>query len=149
MPAAKPSRLKELAGNPSKRAVNKREPKPAAGPSKTPPRDLSNGAKKVWKVLVSAMPAGVFTGCDLELLRAYCEAAAMHRLATEKLKKESLMVEGSQGQPRPNPLIKVQVEQARAIATLGARLGLDPVSRQNIQADVAGGGDDAFGGLLN
>ncbi|MFC3079504.1 phage terminase small subunit P27 family [Phenylobacterium terrae] len=135
MPAGRPripTALKELAGNPGKRALNKREPKPTNTPK--PPSTISPGALAVWKRIVSTMPAGVYAATDENLLAAYCEAVAGWREATEAIKTQGRYVNGSTGQLVISPAVKDQNTQADQMNRLGARLGLDPVSRQNINA---------------
>jgi len=150
MPAGRPrtpTRLKELAGNPGKRALNKAEPKPKG--ILAAPKSLSKEAAAIWTSIVKAMPAGVYTAIDQGMLAAYCEAYAKHQLATVALKSEPIMTTGSTGQMVLSPWVKMQSDQARLMATLAARLGLDPISRASI---VVGGNDDPadeFDGLIN
>lgn len=139
----KPTALKELAGNPGKRKLNRNEPKPKGGP--VPPDILSAAALAVWQRLVASMPGGVYTDADHGLLAAYCVAVANHQEATLALKSQPQMVTGSTGQPVVNPLFKHQGEQARLIVTLGARLGLDPVARQSLSTEAVDAEEDKFG----
>lgn len=144
---SKPARLKEIEGNPGKRTLNKQEPKPSAGPAA--PTVMSPRAKTVWGRLVKAMPPGVFTSCDSNLLAAYCEAVAMHQIATAKLAKGPLEATGSMGQVKVSPWFSTQADAARLIVQLGAKLGLDPVSRQQINIDGGDKIDDEFGDLIH
>lgn len=144
---AKPTKLKELSGNPGKRALNKREPKPSAGPSA--PIGMTPRAKAVWSKLTFAMPLGVFTAVDSYVLAAYCEAVSAHQIATAKLVKGPHEITGSTGQVKISPWFAAQADAARLIVQLGAKLGLDPVSRQNINTDASGKVDDEFGDLIH
>jgi len=133
MPAgrpAKPTKIKKLEGNPGKRAINKAEPIVAGQPY--PPRTMSKAAATIWKRVIGAMPAGVWTTGDENLLAAYCEAAALHHEAADKLKTEPKVSVGSTGQAVVSPWVKIMADQARLMASLGARLGLDPLARQAI-----------------
>jgi P27 family predicted phage terminase small subunit len=150
MPAgrpSKPTRLKELAGNPGKRALNKAEPKPTG--ILAPPKTLSKDATAIWRHVVGAMPTGVFTSVDQGLLTAYCEAYATHQRATIALKTEPLMVTGSTGQMVVSPWVKLRADQARLMITLSARLGFDPISRAHLAAPNGDGPADEFAGLIN
>jgi P27 family predicted phage terminase small subunit len=145
MPAgrpAKPTAIKRLEGNPGKRALNKREPTPKG--SAVPAPEMSERALKVWKRLTGAMVAGVYTQADEALMMVYCEAVAEHHAATEMLKTEPRLVKGSTGQLVPSPWLKIRSDQARIIAQVGPRLGLDPVSRQAISAPDAAPDDGGF-----
>ena len=135
MPAgrpSKPSAIKKLEGDPGKRAINKAEPVASGLPS--PSKLMSKGAAAIWKRLTGSMPAGVWTGADENLIAAYCEAAALHHEAADRLKTEPKVVVGSTGQAVVSPWVKIMADQARLMASLGARLGLDPLARQAINA---------------
>lgn len=148
MPAIrKPTAVKKLAGNPGKRALNKSEPKPSGLP--TPPSAMSNRAKTVWKRLVVAMPPGVFAATDSYVLAAYCEAASNHQLATAKIAGGEIETLGSTGQTKLSPWFAVRSDNARLMATLGAKLGLDPVARQGLHTGKEDQGSDEFGDLIH
>lgn len=144
---AKPTALKELAGNPGKRAINKTEPKPKLGLAA--PIGMTPRAKTVWAKLSTSMPLGVFTACDSFLLCAYCEAVSVHQTATAKITKGPAETTGSTGQVKVSPWFSTQADAARLIVQLGAKLGLDPVSRQNINSEDSGKVDDEFGDLIH
>lgn len=143
----KPTKIKELAGNPGKRTLNRAEPKPSGLPS--PPTVMSKRGRTVWTRLVTAMPPGVFTATDSFVLAAYCEAAGTHQLATAKIAGGDVEIVGSTGQAKLSHWFGVQSDAARLLATLGAKLGLDPVSRQQINADNGSQGGDEFGDLIH
>jgi len=108
-------------------------------------RNLSAASLKIWKRIVESMPPGVYTSCDQDLLTAYVIAVhVMNKaLSAWKAEGEPATVTGSTGQMVTHPLIKTLGEQGRLIATLGTRLGLDPVSRQAIHSDQpSNDGDD-------
>lgn len=139
---AKPTHLKLIEGNPGKRALNEREPKPTGGARA--PTLMTPGAKKVWPKLVAAMPPGVFSAADSYILASYCEAVSQHQLATKMISETPPTIEGSTGQTKISPWFAMQREAATQIAALGAKLGLDPISRQNISTST-GQADDESG----
>ncbi len=144
---SKPSKIKELSGNPGKRKISKSEPRPFGTPQA--PAGMSKPAQAVWQRLTVAMPAGVFTGADVFLLSAYCEAVAAHQTATRMIARQTNEVKGSTGQAKPNPWFSEQRAAATQIAQLGAKLGLDPVSRQQINTDSTETDTEGFGDLIN
>ncbi|MBB4859456.1 P27 family predicted phage terminase small subunit [Novosphingobium chloroacetimidivorans] len=146
---ATPTAIKKLAGNPGKRALNKAEPQPSGVPSR--PTTMTSAARKVWTRLIGAMPADVYTACDSALLAAYCEAVAAHQTATRLISDKNFepIGTGSTGQQVIHPAYKLQADQARLIATLGQRLGLDPIARQSINSAPQGTEEDSFKGLMN
>ncbi len=142
-PQPRPTALHEALGNPSNKKLNKSEPKPKGGPVAN--RNLSAASLKIWKRIVESMPEGVYTTCDEAILTSYVIAVhVMNKaLGDWKAAGEPATIAGSTGQLVTHPLIKVLQEQGRLIATLGTRLGLDPVSRQAINTDQpSSDGDD-------
>lgn len=103
----------------------------------------------IFDRVVLAMPKGVYSSVDSYLLCAYCEAVARHQYAVGKLNRGPKEVKGSTGQIKLSPWFSEVSETARLIVTLGAKLGLDPVSRQHINTDMGGQSTDEFDGLIN
>ncbi len=147
MTAKTPTALKVATGNPGKRAINTKEPKPKG--KLTLPNTLSPLASKLWKRVVQAMPDGVFTQADEAALVAYCEAYANLLTATKEINRVGMFSTGSQGQVIVHPAVRIQADASRIISSLGARIGFDPISRANITTDEEEAGDDPFNGLIN
>ncbi len=129
---AKPAALKALAGNPGKRPI-KADTAVATGAA-VAPKSLSKPAAAIWARVIGSMPSGVYAAADESLMAAYCEAVALHRMATTEAIKLPVTV-GSTGQLTVSPWVKIQSDQARLIMSLGARLGLDPASRQSLNVE--------------
>lgn len=71
-----PTAIKELEGNPGKRPLNAKEPKPV---KKAPacPKWLEPEAKKEWRRLSKQLEQlGVLTELDMASFAAYCQAYA-------------------------------------------------------------------------
>ena len=130
-PQPKPQPIKELEGNPGKRALNKSAPEPSGAPSC--PEHLGDYGREVWMRIERSMPPGLYAQCDTELLAAYCAAADLHRKAVEQIKTEGEVAIGQSGAPYQNPWVSIQNKQAALLASLGSRLGLDPAARSSIQ----------------
>ena len=146
---AKPTAKKELAGNPGKRALNKDEPDYGQVTNIDCPAWIEGYAAEMWaRVAPSLCKHKIVQVTDLHNLELFCEAYGRHRLASEDLRNNGLVVLSAQGAPMKNPAATIQNEAARQMATFGALLGLDPSSRQNM---VGGGNkrpDNPFGALL-
>jgi P27 family predicted phage terminase small subunit len=133
MPAGrppKPTHLKLIEGNPGKRPLNAaNEVQPLGSP--TAPKIMTKRAKAIWTRLLKVMPARVWTGADSNALANYCEAQARYEEMTLALLEGAPTFETNYaGQSVVSGTVKGQNEQARLVATLGARLGLDPVARR-------------------
>lgn len=135
----KPVEQKRREGNPGKRKLpdsvlvgGRLEPK---APSKLTPR-----ARAVWKELIPQLQsAGVIDHVDRLCLEALCESAALMREARDQMAKEPLVVEGSTGQPRRNPLIDIFVQAQAEVRRWADLFGLHPSGRARLGLQVVKG----------
>jgi P27 family predicted phage terminase small subunit len=80
-PPPQPTTLRLLKGNPGKRSINTREPRP---PTATPPcpRWLSREAKRAWRETVPVLKGmRILTRIDRDALAAYCQTYARWKAA--------------------------------------------------------------------
>jgi P27 family predicted phage terminase small subunit len=136
-PQPTPTRLKVIAGNPGKRALNKSEPRPAAG--LTRPIHITGAMAKEWDRTVAAMPPGFFTEADVPVLSIYCEALTLRRKALSIIARKredggGEVVAGSAGQAAAHPMIAVASKQAEIILKAADRLGMSPAARTRLSA---------------
>lgn len=147
-PKPKPTRLRVLEGNPSKRPLNDQEPEPSG--EAVCPDYLSDDAKAAWSEIMASLPPGMITAADAPLLAAYCEAVATHKAAVESLaargvaRSRCLLVHG-----KPAPQLRIMAEAARTMATLGTRLGLSPADRSGLKGGGPGEGKSKWTGLIS
>lgn len=154
----KPTRLKELTGNPGRRPLNDREPKPtAARPSC--PSWLSKEAKAEWRRIVPELERlGLLTLVDRTALAAYCQAAAELEIATKQLNKEGRIIfvevfnkagEVSGSVQKPHPAIKLQRDAFRQVKAYLAEFGLTPSARTRVKTPEKTDESDPLMDLLN
>jgi P27 family predicted phage terminase small subunit len=130
----KPTALKVLAGNPGRRPLNTREPKPEL---KIPscPAHLSDEARKEWRRISKLIvKLGLLSVVDRAALAGYCMAWGRWVEAEEQLKKTGTVVKTPNGYPIVSPYLSIAnkaVEQMRIFLT---EFGLTPASRSRIQA---------------
>ena len=129
----KPTKLKLLTGNPGKRPLNVREPKPAAGIPPCPAW-LDVEAKARWAILAPELATlGLLTMIDGDALAAYCQAWAEFRIATEVLQKEGrVFFWKKSGYRAPHPAVAQQRSAWQAIKAFAALFGLEPSSRSRL-----------------
>ena len=93
----KPTALKELEGNPGKRALNDKEPKP---PKKAPrcPSWLEQEAKKEWRRMGKLLEQmGILTEMDMAAFAGYCQAYARWKEAEEFITQHGTMIRTPNG----------------------------------------------------
>lgn len=139
-PAPKPTRLRVLHGDHPER-VNRREPRPAAGPVERP-EFLSAEAAAKWDVLAPHMEAmGLLTGADVDLLAAYCECYARWRRLVQLAAKSPPVFRGKtdsgDGEPtfKRNPLWSQVRDAEGALRVLAREFGLSPSARAGLRTE--------------
>lgn len=143
----KPTAIKMLTGNPGKRALPKREPRPASGVP-APPEHLTADERELWDYYAPLLAASkVLTVQDREALVQFCEARAqvveIKRQQADPAYRRvlvSVVVDGA-GNEKPkvetNPLDAQRRQWTQNARLCGAELGLSPMSRARV-ATVGG-----------
>ncbi len=119
--------LKALKGNPGKRKL------PPSGVQADgdafAPEHLHSDAIACVEMVKNSMPPGLYRKVDSFILASFATAWALHKKAVEELRATGqYVVEGARGL-QPSPWVKILNEQAKLMASLGDRLGLDPKAR--------------------
>lgn len=132
----KPTRVKEIQGNPGKRKLNGDEPKPTL-PVKRP-RGLAREPRKVWdEVAPDLERVGVMTGWDTFALRLLAEHYALAIEAVTVVREEGLTVDGRDG-PKKHPAATVFKENAVAALRVMTEFGMTPSSRSRLHLPEGG-----------
>lgn len=126
-----PTHLKLLRGNPGKRAINRREPKPP-GDLREPPPDLPAPARPYWWQAVNQSPPGLLKRIDGRVVALWATAAWLHARAAAELANGALMEPDENRAPRKSPLLAVLNHQAAIMLRAGAELGFSPSSRTRL-----------------
>ena len=107
----KPTAIKRLEGNRSKRPLNEDEPELPVGCPNCPPH-LSAAAREEWERLAPPLyRIGVLTVADRAAFAAYCQAHGRWVEAEERLKALPAMVRTPNGHVQQNPWIGVANKQ--------------------------------------
>ena len=132
----KPTALKELAGNPGKRALNRREPKPANG-LPTCPRHLTGEARRESRRGAGELARmGVVTVVDRAALAAYCQAWARWVEAEGEVARLGTIVKTAGGNLIQNPYLAVANRALEQMTRLAGEFGMTPSSRSRVQAQA-------------
>lgn len=145
-PKKEPTNLKLVKGNPGKRPLNKKEPKPKISLPSAPDH-LCFSAKHEWKRVAKALyDLGLLSELDRAALAAYCNAYGRWVAAEKKLKaaaKEDpeyggLLIETSNGNLIQNPLVGIANTARKEMARLAGEFGMTPSARTGIEAAPLG-----------
>lgn len=132
-PAPKPTKLKELAGNPGKRALNKREPVPTEG-IPTRPDWLAPEAKREWTRITHELVAmGLLAKADRAALANYCLWWSILVDAVRILKRDGLTFKmENTGYIQQRPEVAIAQKAAMLCKGFLTEFGLTPASRSRI-----------------
>lgn len=138
-PAAKPTELRKLQGNPGKRALPKGEPRPGAGKMPSAPRWMNDEAKREWrKIAPRLFKAGLLTEVDGVGLAMLCEALGQYVEGKRIVEAEGAIAVSDQGNIYQHPAVGL-MKTARAEVLRWAReFGMTPAARSRISVDSAG-----------
>ena len=127
-----PTALKLLEGNPGKRKINDREPRPE---KKAPscPKWLEPEAKKEWRIL---------TEVDMAAFAGYCQAYARWKEAEEFITQHGTIVKTPSGYWQQVPQVSIAQTYLKVMNRFAEQFGLTPASRSRIVADSSGGGNE-------
>ena len=147
-PPKKPTVLKLREGNPGRRKLNAREPKPAPGMPSCP-NFLAAEAKKEWKRLAPRLERmGLLTEEDRNQLAGYCQSWADYRAAVMDIAKRGRTFLSPKGHITKNPMLTIMNEAWTRMHKASARFGFDPASRSGIAVGEKSATDD-FEEFLN
>jgi len=131
-PPPTPTRLKLLRGNPSKRPLNNKEPKPRITIPSCP-KHLNQEARKEWRRITRELAAlGLISNLDRAALAAYCDAYARWVEASENVRQFGLILKSPSGYPIQSPYLAIlnkAIEQMRAFLV---EFGMTAASRSRI-----------------
>lgn len=155
-PPPKPTRLKEIAGNPGKRPLPKGEPRPepVPGPAAGEPPDwLSGEARQIWFQIAAPMVrCGLATSVDQIALARYCTILARWLRAKALLEEKGdfFNVTAADGRllgTREAPWSQTFRRLGAQLLQLEREFGLTPAARTRIhvERDRRDGADPAAG----
>lgn len=131
----KPTAVKELEGNPGKRALNVFEPKPEKKAPKCPTW-LDVEAKKEWKRVAKQLEdLGILTEVDMAAFAGYCEAYARWKEAEEFISKHGTIVKTPSGYWQQVPQVSIAQTYLKIMIKFCEQFGLTPSSRSRIVAE--------------
>jgi P27 family predicted phage terminase small subunit len=128
-----PTHIKELMGNPGKRAINKREPVPT-GELYAAPEWMSETQREGWAYAITHSPKGLLKQLDRSILSVWVVAEDLHRGAAEKIAQYGLLTKSpNAGLPLQSPYLAILNKQAQIMLKAAAELGFSPSTRSRVQ----------------
>ena len=158
-PPKTPTHLRLVKGNPSKRAINKNEPKPPSGVPPTP-KYFDKQGKYWFKRMAEELDAlGVMSQLDGRALELLVEAYIEYRHHCDTLDREGYtyaVYSESDGDERkereirmikPHPAAMMKADAWKRIRAMLSEFGMTPASRYKVEIK-APAGEDPFAEFL-
>lgn len=143
----KPTALKELAGNPGKRELNAREPRPRARRPKMPAH-LSPEGQTEWRRITRELRGmNLLSSADADAVAMYADTYDRWVQASAALRMAGMVVMTENGFPVQSPYIGIINQCMRTMQRLLIEFGMTPAARSRIQAPEAAS-DDPFDEFL-
>jgi P27 family predicted phage terminase small subunit len=128
---AKPTARKKLEGNPGKRKLNKREPRPKAS-ERIAAAEIDRRAHEFIAAYAPQLQAmGLLTDADQAALELMSVHYSIAWRAAEIVTREGLMLKNAFGWAK-HPLLQVLRDNSTAFKSYAAEFGLTPSSRSRI-----------------
>lgn len=133
----KPTALKLVEGNRSKRALNNKEPEPDLLQDLEPPARLPAHVATVWRELAPKLRrAMVLTELDTDLLEMTCAAIANYRLTIDKTADGRLMQKNAEtGAVSLSPWLIIQSMTFKQSMAALREWGATPAARSRVMVD--------------
>ncbi len=131
----KPTAIKEMAGNPGKRPLNKREPKPRVAIPSCPKWLTAEARTEYRKMARLLVGVRVLTEADQSALVAYATEYARWVEANRMIAEAGMVLRNNMsGTFYQNPYITVANNALKNMKAFMVEFGLTPASRSKIQA---------------
>ena len=140
----KPTALRLVEGNRSRRPLPKNEPKPRRGIPQPPAQVVADPyAIEEWNRITPELEAvGLLTKVDGTTLAGYCMCVsrwrqaeeAIHRMKARDKLTSALMIKTSNGNAIQNPLIGVANRAMNMAIRFAAEFGMSPAARARLEA---------------
>ena len=137
-PPPQPTHLRVLRGNPGKRRINRREPKPPPGVPSCP-RWLNAEAKRAWRETAAVLrEMRILSRADRDALVSYCLTYAQMKSAQEFLDQHGLVYPlrdeaGKIKYMAPFPQVAIVRSCLQAMRAYQQEFGMTPSSRTRVE----------------
>ncbi len=133
-PPRKPTSLRILEGNASKRPLPSAEPQPREG-TPTRPEWVSPEAKREWgRIVPELRRLGLLTMVDRAALVGYCQEWARYVQAEKILTKEGLTFSTESGYVTQRPEVAIAAKSLQLVKAFCTEFGLTPAARARLSA---------------
>jgi len=132
----KPTEQKKLTGNPGKRKINDKEPKPDVVIPQ-PPDYLDGPALEEWyRITPELQKLRMITTLDRAPLVALCQAWGDYIKACDEVEKEGEVLFSDKGNAYLNPWAGIKTSAMDRILRISAEFGMTPSARSRLKVEM-------------
>lgn len=129
----KPTRLRELQGNPGKRRLPQGEPVPAGDMPPMPRGLLWDEAQRLWRKNAGALnEVGLLTTVDGPAFALMCQHYAIAVEAATRIRADGMMLVDENSQQRKHPLLSVWSSNSTLFKSYAVEFGMTPSARARL-----------------
>lgn len=133
----KPTRVKELEGNPGHRAINRAEPKPDVAEPRALPYGVTKTARGFHKRYAPLLVRlGILTEADEAAFNLMSLHYGLAIDAARELREAGLTVDGRDG-PKKHPLAQVFRDNSSSFRQYAGEFGMTPSARSRLSVEDA------------
>lgn len=138
----KPTESKKLEGNPGKRKLNDKEPKPQVVIPDVPDH-LQGEARIEYKRISTELSAlKIITNLDRAALVSYCQAWGDYVKACKQIKTEGEVITSDKGNLYQNPWVGIKTSAMDRMLRISAEFGMTPSSRTRLKVEAESEDDE-------
>lgn len=126
-----PAVLRDLHGNPGKRAIPEDEPE-GVGDLWAPPHYMDDDQRAQWHYALDHAPPGLLTGTDRNILAAWVNACVEYEKAVKEVRTLGQVVKTRDGNAIQNPFLGIMNRQVLLMVKLASELGFSPAARASL-----------------
>lgn len=131
-----PTALKKLKGNPGKRALNNKEPKPNVEIPECP-ACLTGEARTEWgRITKELKTLGIISKIDQAALTVYCMTWLDFVYAARMVDEEGEVITSEKGGKYQNPWVGIKTSAMDRLVRISAEFGMTPASRTKIKVET-------------
>lgn len=131
----KPTETKKLEGNPGKRAINDKEPKPKVVIPDVPEHLQGEARAEYKRISVELSTLKIITNLDRAALVSYCQAWGDYVKACQKIKTEGEVITSDKGNLYQNPWVGIKTGAIDRMLRISAEFGMTPSSRTRLKVE--------------
>lgn len=132
----KPTEKKKLEGNPGKRKLNDKEPKPPVV-IPDPPKHFEGEALAEWKRITGELQTlRLVSNIDRAALVSYCQAWADYVKACDTIEDEGEVITSEKGGLYQNPWVSIKNSAMDRMVRISAEFGMTPSSRTRLKVET-------------